>query len=159
MLDFQTLIPFRVNNTDDENNKDHIFYPADDDRIKIAEEKLGFSLPEELTEFYNKIGYGFFWQKNKDSFDRLLSPLQVAQITLKEAPYEGDPDLEVYDDMYDGDKLLFFEINEGVYLAIDKEAKNGKNKIYYFDTEVFDSLESFINAFLANQNLLNELED
>ncbi|MET4141982.1 hypothetical protein ABIB30_004375 [Pedobacter sp. UYP1] len=61
--------------------------------------------------------------------------------------------------MYDGDKLLFFEINEGVYLAIDKEAKNGENKIYYFDKEIFNSLESFIKAFLGNQNLLNELED
>lgn len=94
-----------------------------------------------------------------DSFDRLLSPLQVAQITLKEDHYEADPDLEVYDDMYDGDKLLFFEINEGLYLAIDKETKNGKNKIYYFDEVIFDSLESFIKAFLGNQNLLNELED
>ncbi|WP_354305108.1 SMI1/KNR4 family protein [Pedobacter sp. UYP1] len=42
-----------------------MFYPVDDDRIKAAEEKLGFSLPEEFIEFYNKIGYGFFWRKNR----------------------------------------------------------------------------------------------
>jgi hypothetical protein len=156
MENFQILSSFKVTNVTAENNLDHVFYPVKD--IELAEKKLGFPLPKELVSFYNEIGYGFFWQKNKDSFDRLLSPLQVAQITLKEDFYEEDPDLEVYDDLYNNDKLLFLEVNEGIYLAIDKADEGGKNKIYYFDQKIFNSLEDFIKEFIQNPNLIRDLE-
>ena len=159
MLNFSNLIAFRVNGVSDKNNLDHIFYPIENTNIRIAEEELGFSLPQELAVFFEKVGYGFFWQQNKDSFDRLLSPQQIAQINLKKDFYESDPDLEVYDDIYNEDKLLFFEVNEGLYLAIDKNSTNGKNAIYYFEKKIFDSFDDFIEALLVDQDLISNLED
>jgi hypothetical protein len=81
------------------------------------------------------------------------------RLTLKKDFYESDPDLEVYDDIYDGDKLLFFEINEGVYLAIDKEPNDNKNGAYYFEKKIFESFDAFIEAFLVDENLIADLYD
>ena len=64
--------------------------------------------------------------------------------------------MELYDQLYHGDKLLFFEVYEGVYLAIDKKDENGKNAIYYFSDKIADSLESFIKDFINNENLLRD---
>jgi hypothetical protein len=64
--------------------------------------------------------------------------------------------LELYDQLYHGDKLLFFEVNEGIYLAIDKKDENGKNEIYYFKDKIANSLESFIKDFINNENLLKD---
>lgn len=61
MLNFSNLIAFRVNGVSDKNNLDHIFYPIENRNIRIAEEELGFSLPQELAVFFEKVGYGFFW--------------------------------------------------------------------------------------------------
>jgi hypothetical protein len=105
-----------------------------------------------------KLATAFFGKKNKDSFDRLLSPLQVAQLTSKEDFYEDDPNLKVYYNLYNNDKLLFFEVNEGLYLAIDKADEGGKSKIYYFDQKIFDSLEDFIKEFAQKPNLIRNLE-
>ena len=158
MSDFSALTSFKVNNPTDENGLDHIFYPVKQESIDEVEAKLTFSLPTELKEFYIQVGYGFLWQTNKDSFDRILSPKQVAQITLKEDFYGGDPDLELYDDLYEDEKLLFFEVNEGVYLAIDKHNNNGKNAVFYFEDKISDSLEEFVRNFISNPDLIKELE-
>jgi len=147
----KSLSVFKVSNAADENQLEHIFYEAEN--LATVEQKLGFRLPKELVSFYNEVGYGFFWQKHKDSFDRLLSPAQLAQITLKEDFYGDDPDLELYDDLYQGDKLLFFEVNEGVFLAIDKADHNGRNKVYYFENKIYDSLEEFLNGLISNPKL------
>ncbi|WP_293786911.1 hypothetical protein [uncultured Pedobacter sp.] len=80
------------------------------------------------------------------------------QINLKRDEFEFDPDLEVYDDLYKGEKVLFYEVNEGVYLAIDIVDENGKNKIYYPDAIIADSLEDFIKSFLTNPGLINQLD-
>ncbi|MET4083690.1 hypothetical protein ABIB40_003662 [Pedobacter sp. UYP30] len=117
MSDFRFLERFKVKDVNQSSALNHKLYSEDFLDIGIAEDKLGFQLPKELKDFYAQIGYGFFWQQNKASFDRFLSADQVAQINLKEDFYEFDPDLELYDELYQGDKLLFFEVNEGIYLA------------------------------------------
>jgi hypothetical protein len=156
MGNFQILSPFKVKDTTN-NDLEHVFYKVEENNIDTAEKKLGFRLPKELASFYREIGYGFM-NKGNGSFNRLVDPLSLVQIFLKEDFYEGDPDLEVYDDIYNNDKLLFFEVNEGTYLAIDKIDEGGKNKIYYFDKKVFDSLEEFITAFVANPDLIIEID-
>lgn len=127
MKNIDDLKKFRVNSVTDNNNYDNIFYKVDTAEIIDSESKLGFKLPSQLREFYIKIGYGFF-HKSQDSINRLLSPLQIAQINLREDFYEFDPDLEIYDEIYSDGKILFFDVNEGLYLAIDK---NNSNKFIY----------------------------
>ena len=158
MSDFKFLRKYLVNSTRQSNSLEHVLYPESYSDIETCEKKLGYSIPVELKQLYEQAGYGFFWQKNKDSFDRLLSAVQVAQINLKEDFYESDPDLELYDDLYK-DKLIFFEVNEGVYLAIDKEDKNDKNSIYFFEKKIYDSLEEFLIDFARNSELLTEISD
>jgi hypothetical protein len=157
MEKFQILSSFKAANITDESSPDHVFYKVEDEDIALAEKKLGFLLPKELVSFYNEIGYGFM-NKGNGAFNRLVDPYSLAQIALKEDFYEGDPDLEVYDDLYNNDKLLFLEVNEGIYLAIDKADEACKNKIYYFDKKIFDSLEDFIKEFVKNPELTREIE-
>ncbi|MFV0304908.1 MAG: SMI1/KNR4 family protein [Moheibacter sp.] len=158
MSDFSFLNHFVVPNYDSKNNLDHLLFKIKQGTLEQVESELGFTLPLELRELYVQVGFGFFWQNDNSSFDRLLSPLQVKQITLKEDFYEYDPDLELYDDIYKGEKLLFFEVNEGVYLGIDKTDIKGKNAIYYFKNKIADSLEEFLKQFLDNPNLIKDLE-
>ena len=78
----------------------------------------------------------------------------MAQINLREDFYEFDPDLEIYDEE---DKLIFFEINEGLYLTILKEDVGGENGIYFFDTKIASSLEEFVIELNKNHNFIEEL--
>lgn len=157
MSNFLFLNEYRVQNETQNNDLDNIFYPLSQDDIKKAEIEFGYELPTELKEFYLQIGYGFF-HKAQGDINRLIDTTSLFQINLKQDEFEFDPDLEVYDDLYNGEKLLFFEVNEGVYLAIDKIAENGKNKIYYTDSKISDSLEEFIKSFLNNPELINQLD-
>ena len=134
----------------------NIFFDVKKEDVEISEKKLGCKLPNELKKFYQKTGYGFF-NKHNGSFNRLLSPLQVVQINLKEDFYATDPDLDIYDELYNNEKLLFFEVNEGIYLAIDKKEENKKNAIWLFDKKISDSLESFIVDLANNPELIDNL--
>lgn len=154
MSNFIFLDSYKVSNVQQTNSLKHIFYTVDFNTIKIAEEKLGFQIPKELKQFYLEIGYGFFWQNDKRSFDRLLSPLQLAQINLREDFYEFDPDLEIYDEE---DRLIFFEANEGLYLTILKNEVNDKNAIYFFDEKVANSLEEFLIELDKNPNFIDDI--
>ncbi len=86
-----------------------------------------------------------------------MGPETFADVNLKQDIYEYDPDLELYDDIYKGDKALFFEVNEGIYLAMDKDETEGKNAIYYFSHKVADSLEEFLKAFHDSPDLLKSI--
>jgi len=112
-------------------------------------------IPFELKEFYNKIGYGFFYNQKKTAFNRLMDIGSFEMINLREDFYEFDPQLEIYDILYQREKLLFFEIIEGNYLAIDINETNGKNAIYHFEKKIADSLEDFLVLFDNNPELLS----
>ncbi|RLJ75171.1 SMI1/KNR4 family protein [Pedobacter alluvionis] len=156
MSDFLFLDDYRGQEDSQNNDLEHVFYPLSKYEIKKAEDEFGYELPSELKDFYLQIGYGFF-HKSLGEVNRLMDTTSLYQINLKQDEFENDPDLEVYDDLYNGEKLLFFEINEGVYLAIDKADENGKNKIYYMDSLIADSLEHFIKSFIVNPEMINEL--
>lgn len=127
-----------------ENDLKHKFYKVKYDSIEKAEDSI--QLPIELKLFYEEVGYGIFYQKS-NSIDRLLSPMQVKQINLKEDFYEFDPDLEVYGSDFYKDKLIFFEVNEGNYLLIDINDIQEKNAIYYFEKKIANSLREFLEKF------------
>lgn len=97
-------------------NSHHEFYELKENDLIKAEDRLGFRFPKELREFYLEIGYGFI-RGNKSAINRFLDPATITDITLREDIYEFDPDL---DDIYeDEDRLVFYEVNEGVYLTLD----------------------------------------
>ncbi|WP_048883249.1 SMI1/KNR4 family protein, partial [Bacillus sp. 445_BSPC] len=103
--------------------------------------RLGFKFPPELRELYLEVGYGFFKGNNENSISRLMDPDTIADITLREGIYEYDPDLEgIYEE---ADKLVFYEVNEGVYLTLDLNDTQ-KTSVHYFDNKIADSLENFI---------------
>ncbi|COM08975.1 Uncharacterised protein [Streptococcus pneumoniae] len=60
---------------------------------------------------------------------------------MREGIYEFDPDLEgIYEEE---DKLVFYEVNEGVYLTLDLNTPQ-QTPVYFFETQIADSLEEFI---------------
>lgn len=122
-------------------NRNHMFFPLKEKDLINAEERLGFKFPPELREFYLVVGYGFFKGNNENSISRLMDPDTIADITLREGIYEYEPDLEgIYEE---ADKLVFYEVNEGVYLTLDLNDTQ-KTSVHYFDNKIADSLENFI---------------
>ena len=144
-----------VKGYDDNSKTKHSIYVTSGEDIEKVEKTI--LIPYELKLFYSELGYGFFHRDIGASY-RILGPYNFEQINVKKDFYEFDPALEIYDTLYHGNKLLFFEIVEGTYLAIDKEDSNGKNAIYYFDQKIADSLEEFLLKFDLNPNLINEIE-
>ena len=122
----------------------HLFSLEDSE---IRGEASFIEIPVELREFYQQVGYGFFYQNDDSHADRLLDVGNFKKINLRQDFYEFDPDLELYDDKSYQDKFIFFELNEGVYLLISKEDKKGKNEIHFFDKKIADSLEEFLIRF------------
>ncbi|MCY8067653.1 SMI1/KNR4 family protein [Bacillus haynesii] len=97
-------------------NSHHEFYELKENDLIKAEDRLGFLFPKELKEFYLEIGYGFI-NGNNNAINRFLDPATIADITLREDIYEFDPDLDgIYEDE---NKLVFYEVNEGVYVTLD----------------------------------------
>ncbi len=144
-----------IKSLDDDSKTKHNIYVVSGEDIEKVEKII--LIPHELKLFYSVLGYGFFHRDIGASY-RLIGPHNFEQINLKKDFYEFDPALEIYDTLYHGTKLLFFEVVEGTYLAIDKEDSNGKNAIYYFDQKIADSLEEFLLKFDSNPNLINEIE-
>ena len=136
-------------------NNNHKFYELKENDLTEAEERLGFSFPKELREFYLEIGYGFI-RGNKSAINRFLDPATIADITLREDIYEFDPDLDgIYEDE---DKLVFYEVNEGVYLTLDLN-ETDKSPVFFFDTKIADSLEEFVEKVDQDDQYFADMED
>lgn len=156
MADFAFLTACVHKEDDNNNDLQHSLYPLSVQDIKEVEAVI--EIPAELKRFYKSIGYGFFHRKSDTAINRLMDPYSFKQLNVKETFYEFDSALEVYDTMYHGEKVLFFEVNEGIYLAIDRQAKGGKNAVYYYGNKIADSLEEFLTAFVGNANLIAEFD-
>jgi antitoxin YxxD len=128
---------------DFESNQKHILYRLQKQEVeKIAKV---ITVPSELRKFWLEIGYGFFHRLPGYSINRFLGPQDYKLINLRESYYEFDPTLEYHQSF--PDNMIFYEVNEGIYLTIEKYDINGKNAIYYFDEKIADSLVEFINKF------------
>lgn len=128
-------------------------YKVLEDDILKAEQRMGISFPDDLKQLYLEVGYGFIKARSANGINRILGPGAVADIRLREGIFGFDPDLnELFDDE---DKLIFFEVNEGVYISIDLQLVN--NPIYYFDIQIAESLEDFFKKFLHNNDYYIDL--
>ncbi|AMM95633.1 hypothetical protein UP17_20065 [Peribacillus simplex] len=122
-------------------NSNHKFFPLKEKDLIKAEERLGFKFPPELRRFYLEVGYGFLKGNNENSINRLMDPDTIADIILREGIFEYDPDLEgIYEE---ADKLVFYEVNEGVYLTLDLNDTQ-RTSVHFFETNIADSLDDFI---------------
>lgn len=137
-------------------NKNHKFIRLQENELLNAEKKLGFKLPKELRDFYLEIGYGFIKGKNENVINRLMDPDTIADITLREGIFEFDPDLEgIYEE---DDKLVFFEVNEGVYLTLDLNNPN-QSPVYFFDIQIASSLEEFVRKIDEDSEYFMDMVD
>jgi len=124
--------------------------------ILKAEQRMDISFPNDLKQLYLEVGYGFIKGQSANAINRILGPGAVADIKLRADIFEFDPDLDELLD--DKNKLVFFEVNEGVYISIDLQIAN--NPIFYFDIQIAESLEDFFKKFLKNNEYyIDLLED
>lgn len=122
--------------------------------IESAESRLGFSFPKELRFFYEDVGYGFIKGNTHMAFNRFIDPDSVADIYLREDIYESDPDL----DSFDENDLVFFEINEGLYLTVNRQDSDfDENPVYYFEDKLFDSISEFLSHLDKNPDYLQTI--
>ena len=125
-------------------------YKVEQNEIMEAEKRMGITIPSDLRKFYQEIGYGFV--KNEGgAINRLIDPLGCSDIRLREDMYEYDPDLEMYE-TYEEDSLIFFEVNEGVYMSIGLS----DGKIYFANKMVAESLLDFIHK-IVNPDYWNNM--
>lgn len=132
----------------------HLFIPVQPFELLEAESELGYRLPEELDKFYLEIGYGFFHNNSNKYFNIFLPPDVLVEINLRKDEYEFDPDLDLYDNP---DRVIFFQVNEGVFLTMDKSSNKGTSSIYYITDKIADSLKDFLLEYDKNLNYLNSL--
>lgn len=137
-------------------NGKHKFIELQENELLNAEERLGFDLPNELRDFYLEVGYGFIKGSNRNAINRIMDPDTIADITLREGIYEFDPDLEgIYEE---DDKLVFFEVNEGVYLTLDLNTPK-QTPVYFFETKIADSLKEFIRKIDEDADYFMDMVD
>lgn len=142
MYDFEFLNKYvsEINNPQNQDKK-HIIYRLEDDVIE-AEKRLGKKFPNELREFYLKVGYGFICNFDKTRRNRLMDPHSVADFILGEDDFIDSTIRELYPD----NMLVFFEVGEGTYLTLDleQEQEGGICPVYYFEEKIATSLEEFL---------------
>ncbi|MDG5471378.1 SMI1/KNR4 family protein [Jeotgalibacillus sp. ET6] len=135
------------------NKPENKFYKVTEEDIIKAEQRMNISFPNDLKELYLEIGYGFIKGQSANAINRILGPATVADIRLREGNFEADPDLdEIYDD---SNKLIFFEVNEGVYISIDLTIIN--RPVFYFDVQIAGSLKDFFEKFFINNEYYIDL--
>jgi hypothetical protein len=159
MVDFGFLAKYKVA-SDKEQDIDigrrwkHLFIPVQPLDLLQAENELGYRLPEEINKFYLEIGYGFFHNNSDKDFNRFLSSDVLVETNLRQDEYEFDPDLDIYNDL---NRIIFFQVNEGVFLTIDKYSTTVNSSIYYITNKVANSLKDFLLKYDSDPNYLNSL--
>ncbi|MDD9795831.1 SMI1/KNR4 family protein [Priestia megaterium] len=135
------------------NNGENKIYNLSEEEILKAEDRMGIRFPGDLRQLYLEVGYGFIKEPSNNAINRIMGPGTVANVKLREGVFEFDPDLEELDEE---DKLIFFEVNEGIYISLDLKLPN--NPVFYFDTQIADSLEDFLKKFINDNEYYIDLE-
>ena len=159
MADFDFLKRYRLQNENDSTNKEgmkHVFFPLYKRDILNLESEIDALIPKELEELYLEIGYGFLLNGYKSDFNRLLPPDIIGLIMLREEQYEFDPDLEIYDDP---NQLIFYEVNEGLYLTVALDNNEDKSPVFYFEDQISDSIEAFLRALDEDPEYLRQFSE
>ncbi|MEB2275515.1 SMI1/KNR4 family protein [Bacillus sp. ILBB4] len=134
------------------NNGKNNIYPVSEQEILQAEDKMGFRFPNDLRKLYVDVGYGFIQESSNTAINRIMGPKTVADVKLRKGMFECDSDLEELDEE---DKLIFFEVNEGVYISLDLKSPN--NPVFYLDKPIADSLEDFFKKFINDNKYYMDL--
>ncbi|HAA9785981.1 TPA_asm: hypothetical protein GIL90_14830, partial [Listeria monocytogenes] len=114
--------------------------PVSLEEIEEVEETLDLKIPKELKDFFLNVGYGFI-KGSKYNINRIMDPYSIRDFRLKQNDYEFFPDIEVYDELEE--EIIFFEGSETALISI-KLTTEEKNKIYYDEFKIADSLEDFL---------------
>ena len=135
----------------------HFYAPYPEDLPKALETFDPF--PYELKVFYEQIGFGFM-HRRKGKINRLLDPVSLVLVNLRRDEYRYDKFLEKTLGYYDINRqLLFFQLDSGEYLAIDRTETNGCNRISYRDEKLSNSLlELLTNYHKDKYHLLDYIE-
>ena len=148
-MTYDYLLPYlaKENESSPDSNE---FWPVSESDILKSEQKLGFSFPSQLRDFYKQIGYGFLTYPHQYSSDYhfrgsnlIHAPISVADIAV-EGPESGMIAESTYELLSPGD-LPFFEIGDSSSFMIMKLNSDNPNAVWYMGAEkIEDSLEKFI---------------
>lgn len=130
------------------NNPNHTFYPVKADAIQKAESNMGIIFPAVLTQFYLSVGYGFL-ETHKHNINRIMGPSSVEEFYLGTGQFQNSEEVEIFG-YYSKDKLIFFEVNESLYISIGIKKFN-KGIIYYYDDIIANDLNEFFDQYLKNE--------
>ena len=133
----------------------HFYTPHEIDLSKAYDKLIPF--PVELKIFYETIGFGFMHRKNGD-VNRIFDPVSLFMINLLQDDFQYNPEMRKIVEMYDINKqLLFFQLQLGQYVVIDRHDISGENAIYYHDEKLAGSLSEFIYTYHKNKNWLDDI--
>lgn len=128
------------------NNSDNSFYPVKLEAIRNAESDMGVIIPEDIIQFYLNIGYGFLATR-EHNINRFMGPNSVMEFRLGIGQFQNSEEVDI---LAAKDKLVFFEINESLYLSIGITRSN-KGKIFYYDEVIADDLNDFFGKYLDDE--------
>lgn len=130
------------------NNPQNTFYPVKLEAIHKAEIDMGVIIPEVLKDFYLNVGYGFL-ETHRHNINRIMGPVSVEEFYLGTGQFQNLEEAEIFQD-YMKDKLVFFEVNESLYLSIGTTKVN-KGKVYYYNDVIANDLNEFFEKYLENE--------
>lgn len=165
MIKFSYLLPY-VHESDappapDQNR----FYSLERKDILDAESTMGIQFPEQLKNFYQEIGYGFFRAPQNPPPDhkfygtnRLSDPLTTALLYKAIEYFHNDPQFDYYKALEDGaiishdtlellevGDLPFFEIGDSSSFMVMKLHSENPNAIWSdCGVKIEDSFERFV---------------
>lgn len=129
-------------------NAGNKFYTVKGTKVLKAQDDLGIIIPKELKDFYEQIGYGFLYSE-EGNINRIMDPNSLCEFRFRKGQFANDPELDMYEG-YERDKLVFFEICEGVFLSIGF-SKNNNGKIFNGEKIIADNLKEFLIQYQEDE--------
>lgn len=138
---------------DNDNIHSHFFLPLkqdDIDDIKKLEEKLEIVFPHSLTEFYQILGLGQLYTKNRDDYMSryaFLWPYEMLSLYFEEDDDEqnfGGLRIEASERLVDSNYLAFMEASEDDFFDINLNDET----IWILGKKIADTLEEFLKKIL-----------
>ena len=129
----------------------HCFYAVSERELSEAEDMISARFPDELRQFYLKIGYGYLGYDDPDFRDQIMHPLEIAKLRLGLDFYGNmfTDDLEYYTS---DDVFPFFDLGgEADYLVIQIEGKH-KGSVIYCGTPIASSFNEFVKKQCEKTN-------
>ncbi|UOO80751.1 hypothetical protein LVJ83_07070 [Uruburuella testudinis] len=150
MKDSDEYIPIMV-------NKNLFFKVPENDFLELTKH---ITIPSDLSNFWNEIGYGFLTISKSESIrtgsdNRIMDPLSIVDILTGESE-QVSPEftLEPY-------QIPFFERFSEYFICFDiRDVDKPKQPVYWIwdmETPLAVSIQSFIYKLFENPDFLNEI--